>query len=520
MTRNLFTAAILCCAIISNAQTKESATDTVYYKTVLEAIENSIGDFNLNYLGKNCISTKYEAGGIAGSGDYAPFWHISNRQGLFGTSNEQTYVRIGAKGMHRFSGSSIRVDWGVDIVDRFSSKNSLYLQEAYADFTWKRMTLSLGQKERWGEMKNPRLSTGALVESGNARPIPQIRIELPEYWNIPGTKGWAGIRGHLAYGWFTDENWQEDFAAPGKARTVGVRYHSKAGFMRIGNIYKFPLTAEIGLHMATQFGGTVYNRGNIPGNKFHNPARPKDYWTAFLPTKGDASYSAADQANVAGNMLGSWMGALTWCDKEWTLRAYYEHVFEDHSQMFWEYGLWTEQLVGLELQLPRFKWIKCVVLEYFNLKNQSGPIYHDTNSLIPDQISCVDNNYWHHTYNSWANYGMMIGTALVTSPVYNTDGTLGVYNSRVEAFNLGIEGSPMECLDYRLLLTKSNNWGTYDNPFKEIKSNTSGLVELTYHPAFMENWSLTASFAFDSGKLYGDNYAGMITIVRRNIFKF
>ena len=142
MTRNLFTAAILCCAIISKAQTKESATDTVYYKTVLEAIENSIGDFNLNYLGKNCISTKYEAGGIAASGDYARFWHKSDRHGLLGTSNEQAYVRIGAKGMHRFSGSSIRIDWGVDIVDRFSSKNSLYLQEAYADFTWKRLTLS------------------------------------------------------------------------------------------------------------------------------------------------------------------------------------------------------------------------------------------------------------------------------------------------------------------------------------------------------------------------------------------
>ena len=55
------------------------------------------------------------------------------------------------------------------------------------------------------------------------------------------------MRGHLAYGWFSDENWQKDFVAEGKAHTVGVRYHSKAGFMRFGNEKKFPLTAELGM---------------------------------------------------------------------------------------------------------------------------------------------------------------------------------------------------------------------------------------------------------------------------------
>ena len=92
------------------------------------------------------------------------------------------------------------------------------------------------------------------MESGNARPVPQVRIELPEYWTIPGTGEWLGIKGHLAYGWFTDENWQKDFVQAGKARTVGVRYHSKSGFLRFGNENKFPLTAEIGLYMVAQFG--------------------------------------------------------------------------------------------------------------------------------------------------------------------------------------------------------------------------------------------------------------------------
>ena len=115
---------------------------------------------------------------------------------------------------------------------------------------------------------------------------------------------------------------------------------------------------------------------------------------------------------------------------------------------------------------------------------------------------------------------MMIGTPLVSSPVYNTDGTLMIYNNRVEAFHFGIEGSPLGWLDYRLMFTKSNNWGTYSRPFLEIKENTSGLVELTFKPSFMKKWSITTSFAFDKGELYGNNYGGMITITRRNVFNF
>ena len=466
------------------------------------------------------LATKYEAGTVFGSGDFAPMWHFNNRQGIGSNESNWTYAKVGIAGINKFNNCGIKLNWGADIIGGDNLTSGIFIHQAYLDINWKRVRLSLGQKERWGEMQNHRLSTGALTESGNARPIPQIRFELPEYWNIPGTKGWFAIKGHIAYGWFTDEKWQKDFVDADKARTVGVRYHSKAGFARIGNKDKFPLTAEIGLHMVSQFGGATYNHLNEEGVLVSSPTRFKDYWTAFMPTKGDSQYTAADQVNIAGNMLGSGLGALTWNEKDWKLRLTYEHVFEDHSQMFWEYGLWTEQLVGLELELKRFNWVKGVTLEYFNLKNQSGPIYHDTNSLIPDQISCADNNYWHHTYNGWFNYGMMIGTPLVTAPVYNTNGTLGIYNNRVEAFHLGVEGSPLDWLDYRLLLTKSNNWGTYSTPFTEIKENTSGLIELTFSPKSLKRWSLTASFAFDKGELYSNNYGGMITITRRNIIGF
>ena len=465
------------------------------------------------------ITERQELTGALGCGEYAPFWHISNRQGLGSEKTGMAYARVGVGGNHPFKKSGITLDWGADIVTGMNIASTVFVQQAYVDCSWRKLRLSVGQKERWGEPMNHRLTSGTLVESGNARPIPQVRFELHEYWDIPGTKGWLGIKGHLAYGRFTDGGWQERFAAEGKMYTTDVLYHSKEGRMRIGNKEKFPLTAEIGIHMVTQFGGTSYNTNSKPGNTVHYPTRIKDYFLALIPLKGDEEYDETEQTNVAGNVLGSWKGAITWHSKKWMLKLNYDHAFNDHSQMFWEYGLWTEQLVGLELNLKEFKWIKAATFEYFNLKNQSGPIYHDSNATFPNQISCIDNNYIHRKYGGWFNYGMMIATPLCTSPIYNKDNSLTCYNNRVEAFHVGVEGELLSWMDYRILLTHSNNWGTYGKPFKDIKNDTSGLVEFTFRPNIPGNWSITTSFAFDKGNLLGNNYGGLLTIKRTGIYK-
>ena len=485
---------------------------SIKFIALLLALAAPIGIFS------QTLTTRYELSGTYGDGTYTPFWHMANRQGVSSHENWSYYARVGIGGIHKFESKEIKLDWAADLIAGDNLTSIVYIQQAYLDFQWKRFRISLGQKERWGEFQNHRLSTGALIESGNARPIPQIRLELPEYWDIPGTKGWFGIKGHLAYGCHTDGGWQKSFFSEDSPLSEKALYHSKAGFMRFGNKERFPLTAEIGLQMVTQFGGTCYNTNRRPGHDFTNPVRLKDFFYALIPLSGDAEYDGSDQANVAGNVLGNWMGAITWNDDNWKLRLYYDHTFDDHSQMFWEYGLWTEQLVGLGVELDDFKWIKSVALEYFNLKDQSGPIYHDSNSKFPDQISCVDNNYNHGKYPGWFNYGQMIGTPLCTSPIYNNDRIQHCYNNRVEAFHIGIEGNFANWLGYRTLYTRSNNWGTYKNPFKDIKVNRSFLFELDFHPEKMKGWSISASFAMDRGDLYGNNCGGMLTLKRYNIF--
>ena len=154
-------------------------------------------------------STHYavETGIVAGHGDYSPFWFTANRQGLSSVKTENGYLRAGifhsqALGRH-FTWKA-----GLDLATAYNYTSSFVVQQAYADLSYRWLNLSIGSKERTPELRNPKLSTGGLVESNSARPVPQVRIEIPQYISVPGTNHWLHIKGHLAYGTFTDNNGQ------------------------------------------------------------------------------------------------------------------------------------------------------------------------------------------------------------------------------------------------------------------------------------------------------------------------
>jgi hypothetical protein len=465
---------------------------------------------NISFSQK-CLEYSIATMGVASDGDFSPFWFTTNRHGISSIDNKWAYMRGALSGA-----ASLNGDWavcyGADVVGGKNMTSDVYIHQAYADVSWRWLRLSVGKKERGGELKNFNLSTGGLVESGNAAPIPQVRLDVPEYKDFFGTNGWFALRGHVAYGWFDDGNWQQRWAADGVRYGKNILYHSKSLFWRVGNEDKFPLTYEGGAQFSSQFGGTIYNFMNNAGETYNPPVGLKGFADVFFFAGGNDSYSVYDQLNVAGNHVGSYHLSLKWNEKDWSLRGYYEHMFDDHSSMFWEYGLWKDGLVGLELQLKRFKWIDNIVVEYFNSRDQAGPIYHDATPEIPDQISAVDNYYWHYAYPCWQQYGMMLGTPLVTSCIYNSNNRFDMYNSRVEAFHLGISGNLFGDLVYKIKLTRSHNWGTYDKPFKDVKGCLSALVEVSYAPEWAKGFSVSGAFAVDDGELYGNNRGVMFGI--------
>lgn len=478
------------------------------------------------------LNYQVEAATVFSGGENAPFWLTANRYGLSSIEKNNGYLRAGIfRPIEKNKKFSYAL--GLDLATAYNFTSVFIVQQAYVDLKYRWIELSVGSKERPTELKNQKLSSGGMTVSNNARPIPQIRISVPEYVNI-GKKHIFALKGHFSYGLFTDNKWQKDFAAPGSKRTENVLYHSKSLFGRIGNENKFPLVFEGGIQMDAQFGGRAYGIGYEP--YLDMPNRLKDFLKIIIPA-GSSDVTDGEYPNAYGNHLGSWMVSFSYKFNSWKIRAYHEHFFEDHSMIidefawkdyidefghgnFWSYFppiipsqyYWKDGLTGIEATLPKNPFVESIVYEYLATREQSGPVYHDHTTEIPDQIGGRDNYYNHGIFTGWQHWGQAVGNPLLTSPIYNKDGQITFKGNRVKSHHIGISGKPTNEISYRMLLSHTRNWGTYNEPYPDIKKNISLLLEAHYTPCQLKGWQFSGSFAFDKGELMGNNAGGMITV--------
>lgn len=455
--------------------------------------------------------------GTAGGGDNAPFWFTNNRYGLGAIDN---YTAMARAELHRNAEADSlrfwRMGYGVDIVGAYGRQSYFNLQQAYLDVQWKMLGLSLGQKERSSEFKNPFLSSGGLTLGQNARPIPQVRLELPDFWAIPGTKGFFSIKAHIAYGWYTDNVWQKDFNnGTSNIYTANSWFHSKALFLKFGNKEKFPLEFAFGIEMACQFAGRGYNIKPYNGTELLQDAKlGGNMWTAFLPGGGDINDDVFQ--NASGNHVGSWHFRLDWKKEKWNAGVYVEHFFDDHSQMFFQYGMWKDMLVGVEVNLPKNPYLTTLVYEHNGTKNQSGPLLHDATPENPLQISACDDYYNHHIYGAWQHGGYVLGNPTLISPLYNNslgyEGSINVYHNRINAHHIGLTGNPTDEITWRILYTHETSLGTYYKPVLDPEYANFLLLETSYAPKRLNGLKFKVSYGHNDGSILGKSNAGMLTI--------
>jgi len=487
------------------------------------------------------------------SNNSTPLWLNANKYGLSSLNSKYAYSR-GIVTYH----NSIKA-WGIDykvcgdLVLPFNIKyegynkseyrSSIILQQLYAEIKWKRLVLIGGAKQYEAELRDNLLSSGAQTLGINARPIPQGRMALDDWWNVPFTHEWVSIKGHIAFGAMSDANWEEQFVGnSGKQYNRWTRYHEKAGYLRIGNEDKFPLTLTLGLEMGAQFGGTLYNYTGTDQNHYRGSAalklesNLKSYWNAFFPGGGDTNET--EFKNAEGNQVGSWVMRLNWEKENYSIGLYGDHYFEDHSSMFQldydGYGKGSEwntkkdlkmfaydfkdYQIGLDVHLKKFNYIKGFVIEYINTTYQSGPIYHDRNRGNSDHLGGIDDYYNHSTLPGWQHWGQAIGNPLYRSPQYNTDGEINFEFNRFHAVHGGINGTIIDGLNYRILGSKQKSFGSYRKPTIKPVSNTSVLFELSYQMPkgnFLENFKVKVAYGEDRGALLGDNKGLQVTLQYR-----
>ena len=478
------------------------------------------------------------------SNSRTPLWLNANKYGLSSLTASNGYVRGIATYGKDFLNGDLDLKVGADIAIPIGYKiqgydshytQNVIIQQAFVETNWKYGVLTIGAKQQPMELKNNELSSGSQTLGINARPIPQVRLGLNRYWPVPYTRDWLNIKTHIAFGIMTDAPWETSYAKGSEYKyNRYTRYHEKAGYLRIGNEDKFPLTLTLGLEMAAQFGGSVYNWVGTDENGWKGGSKKfksglSDYFHAFTGTGADAGEDV--YSNAEGNQLGSWVARLNWNDENIEVGAYIDHFVEDQSGMFcldydgygqgeeWDvkknnsYFLYDmkDALYGIDVKLKKFRYINQAVVEYINTRYQSGPVYHDHNRTYQTHISGRDNYYNHASLPGWQHWGQVIGNPLFTSPVYNEDGYIGVRNSRFKAWHFALAGDPAEGLHYRAMLTWEKGWGTDDDPYIQPKENTSILFEAMYRFP-KTRFVCSLAYGSDFGEILGDNTGVQMTV--------
>lgn len=508
LTRILSLLLLLSCGLAMKAQTGRSLTDSLHYRMELQT--------------------------TLSGGDHTPLWLNANRYGLSSLERANGYLR-GAVARPLAVDSARRwgVGYGVDAALAAGFTSTLVVQQAYIEARWLKGVLTVGAKEYPMELKNPLLSSGSQTFGVNARPVPQVRLALPDYWTVPYTRKWLAVKGHVAYGMTTDDKWQKDFTHRQQRYTEHALYHSKAGYLRIG---PRNITFEFGLEMACQFGGRIHYFDNVQQEEVIDaPHGLSAFYHAFVP--GGSDTGDGDWHNAEGNHLGSWVARLNLDYASWNLGLYADHFFEDNSSMLhvsyagWGDGdeAWTHRdnryfvhefkdwMLGAELTLKNTPWLSQVVLEYLYTKYQGGPVYHDHTRAISDHVCGRDQFYNHFYYTGWQHWGQVMGNPLYRSPLYNDNGQIRVFDNRFVAWHLGVGGQPAPHWRYRVLATWQRGYGTYEELLRDPQENVSLMVEAACQ--LPRQWQVKAALGLDTGKLYGDNFGVQLTLVKTGSLK-
>ena len=478
-----------------------------------------------------------EAQTAIASQDYLPHWITANRYGVL---NDQEYavalLRGSATIKHRFT-RRFSLEAGGELIAKLpfvaDQSAQFWAQQGFARIRYGAFTLTGGRWYRTLGSLDRELSTGSLAISGNARPIPQLSLELPIYTSVPFTRGWVQVKGTFTHGWL------------GEDRNIrNALLHEKSAYVKVGG--DFPVNVATGLIHVVVWGGET------PGG-VKLPADLKNYWQVIRGKGADVSDPddpavIGEVVNAVGDNMGIYDLGIDIKTKPVSAHVYQQTLFEDASGNNPFNG---DRLLGVQLTTTQERWLEGITYEYVHTKHQSGPSRPGGVNDGPgskDRFGLPfggrDNYYNNAIYKSgWTYQDRIIGT-----PLFYTQARTRLYlpefvdpdagfnfnivNNRIVAHHLGVKGQ-VKKLSYRLLATFSTNYGTYggingginqwgsvDNPdapyaFRPPKHQNYFLLEMESHP-FSGHWSLLTSVAVDAGEIT-DNVGLLIGLKRQGI---
>lgn len=436
---------------------------------------------------------KYDVGllGVASHGVYSPFWLQSKQYGKISEAPYSADIFVGIN--KELNKETQLFDYGfkANLLVRTDAKMStIYFHEMYAKARLSVFDIIIGSREEHLGNQDSTLSCGGILFSQNARPMPKITFGIEHFTTVPFTKGYLELKGALVHGWFTDNTY---------VKNAWLLHNYVYG--RLGG--RLPVHFEYGLDHVAQWGGYSPEYGQ-------QPVSFQDYKKIFYGRSGGTDASIGDQINALGNHIISQSMKLEVKLFDYRISGYWQNISEDGPiRIIWDTMNRPDGLWGVTLRNNKFPFVKGILYEYLNTTDQSGP-YHDKDGIIYGGADCYFTN---GSYPSgWSYYSRTIGTPFISSPSYNTDGTLETKNNRVQVHHFGIEGDVYD-YQYRFLTSYSKNYGTYAVPLSvEKKKSASVMLEVKKQFPTLSNVEIGCSVAADYGKFYGNSIGGMFSI--------
>ena len=200
-----------------------------------------------------------------GTGDYTAFQIVSNRHHVLGTRSNTANIR-GTVNIEHSMGKDFTLSGTIDAIASTHADHKTYLQQCFANITYKNFYLETGAREDKQVIRNDLLSSGSFVKGTNAKPFPQFRIGTKDFWNVPYTKGWLQIHFDGGYGRYMDSDYRKKAFNKGLSSdgsnindkyATGIYMHQKHLYIRTNPTKRF--FAMAGMEHMVQFGGKQHD---------------------------------------------------------------------------------------------------------------------------------------------------------------------------------------------------------------------------------------------------------------------
>ena len=408
--------------------------------------------------------------GALSTGGTMPFWAVSNQGGIMPENNGalalvQAYKPFDeSKTFQWHAGLSLAANWQPnDPLNPESSPFHPMVDELYVGARWKVLRAELGARRRESFFLGADKSLGSLsvndghiVESNNARTMPGYSLIL-EPWSVPFTNGVFKLGGLWGDYKTMDNRWMKD-----------ALVHRLKAFFIIdpGKHYYFLL----GLDHYALWGGTAQNGATMAVNW-------DNYFRICTGRSAGSDGTKSDQMNCLGDHGGTETMRMGWRYDDFDITFQWEKPYSDKSGMRlnnFPDGTYTVHFSFKD----KDRWVSDILAEVHYMMWQSGP-RHDPETYKDENGNDVqyiwrehkemnffggDSYFTNGEYASgWTHFGRSIaGPLFYTAP--NSNGLYQIYNNRYVAYHFGLSGKFFRYAPYRLMLTYSDDYGTYGSP--------------------------------------------------------